>query len=201
MYNSRRKRRTGLLNEIWWDNENNKKFYAYVALVICIIIGIILGGYQLNSYLKKKQVEEKEYQIMMEKLETERQEKERKRREDYEKWKNNPNNGYLNSLRQAEYKKAQEEDLKKRSDNSYKVGDKIVIMDLDTVINYQDKLILDRIGVDVVREIKPNGLIVGDRGSYGRDYIRKPFSKSEFRELLNMELSGKLTVQKEEEEY
>ena len=63
MYNSRRKRRTGLLNEIWWDNENNKKFYAYVALIICIIIGIILGGYQLNSYLKKRQIEEKEFSL------------------------------------------------------------------------------------------------------------------------------------------
>lgn len=195
-----RRRRLHFWQQIWWDNDNNKKFYAYAALVICILIGIILGSYQLNSYLKKRQVEEKEYQVMMERLETERQEKERKRREDYEKWKNNPNNGYLNSLRHAEYKKAQEEELKKRSDNSYKVGDKIVIMDLGTVINYQDKLILDRIGVDIVREIKPNGLIVGDKGSYGRDYIRKPFSKSEFRELLNMELSGKLT-QKEEEEY
>ena len=103
MYNSRRKRRTGLLNEIWWDNENNKKFYAYVALIICIIIGIILGGYQLNSYLKKRQIEEKEYQIMMERFENERQEKERKRKEEYERWLNNPNNGYLSSLRQAEY--------------------------------------------------------------------------------------------------
>ena len=52
-----------------------------------------------------------------------------------------------------------------------------------------------------VIEIKPNGLIVGDKGSYGRDYIRKPTSNTEFRELLNMELSGKLIVQKEEEEY
>lgn len=193
-----RRRRLPWYKQIWWDNDNNKKFYAYVLLVICIITVIILGGYQLNSYLKKRQVEEKEYQVMMERLETERQEKERKHKEEYEKWKNNPNNGYLSSLRQAEYKKAQEEESKKRSDNYYKVGDRIVIMDLDTAINYQGKLISDRIGVDTVREIKSNGIIIGDKGSYGRDYIRKPFSKSEFRELLNMELNGKLIIQKEE---
>ena len=199
MYNSRRKRRTGLLNEIWWDNENNKKFYAYVALVICIIIGIILGGYQLNSYLKKKQVEEKEYQIMMEKLETERQEKERKRREEYESWKNNPNNGYLSSLRQAEYKKAIKEELKEIENKSYKIGDKIVIENPGVLIKYKDTYISDRIGTDIVRGITEYGNIIGDKGTYGRDYIRKPTSPTEFKELVNMELNGKLNIQKEEE--
>lgn len=195
----RRSRRLPWYKQIWWDNDNNKKFYAYVALIICIIIGIILGGYQLNSYLKKRQVEEKEYQIMMEKLETERQEKERKRRKDYEKWKNNPNNGYLSSLRQAEYRKAQKEELKKRSENYYKVGDKIVIENPGVLIKYKDTYIFDRIGTDIVRGITEYGNIIGDKGTYGRDYIRKPFSKSEFRELLDMELNGKLVIQRGDE--
>ena len=192
----RSRRRLHFWQQIWWDNDNNKKFYVYVALVLCIITGIILGGYQLNSYLKKRQVEEKEYQVMMERLETERQEKERKHKEEYERWKNNPNNALQSSLRQAEYRKAQKEELKKRSENYYKVGDKIVIMDLDTAINYQGKLIPDRIGVDVVRSFTKAGSIIGDKGTYGRDFIRKPFSKSEYKELLNMELNGKLVIQR-----
>lgn len=195
----RSRRRLAWYKQIWWDNKYNQKLYAYIVLIICILIGIILSCYQLNSYLKKKQVEEKEYQVMMQRLETERQEKERKHKEEYEKWKSNPNNGYLSSLRHYKYEQAQKEELKRRSDNYYKVGDKIVIMDLDTAINYEGKLISNRIGVDIVREITSNGTIIGDKGSYGRDYIRKPTSNTEFKELLDMELSGKLIIQNEEE--
>ena len=195
------RRRLPWYKQIWWENiyYNYKKAFNYFLLIVCCLTLLILGGIKLHNYIKECQELDTYCEELFAKMDAEKAEKERKHKEDYEKWKNNPNNGYLSSLRQAEYRKAQKEELKKRSDNYYKIGDKIVIMDLNTAINYQGKLIPDRIGVDIVREIKANGMIIGDKGSYGRDYIRKPFSKSEFRELLNMELNGKLVVQKGDE--
>lgn len=194
----RSRRKLHFWQQIWWDNDNNKKFYAYVALVICIIIGIILGGYQLNFYLKKRQVEEKEYQLMMERLETERQEKETKRKAEYESWKSNPNNGYEITKRQIELEKQRKQEIENYYKNEYKIGDKIIVLDLDYYIPYEDSFIADRIDVDVIRGIKDNGIIIGDCGTYSRDYIRKPFSKSEYRELLNKKLSGQLISVREE---
>lgn len=194
----RSRRKLHFWQQIWWDNDNNKKFYTYIALVICIIIGIILGGYQLNSYLQKRQVEEKEYQVMMERLETERQEKEAKRKAEYESWKSNPNNGYKITKRQVELQKQRNQEIENYYKNEYKVGDKIIVLDLDYYIPYENSFISDRIDVDVIRDIKDNGIIIGDCGTYNRDYIRKPFSKSEYRELLNKKLSGQLISVREE---
>lgn len=194
----RSRRKLHFWQQIWWDNDNNKKFYAYVALVICIIIGIILGSYQLNSYLKKRQVEEKEYQVIMERLENERQKKEAKRKAKYESWKSNPNNGYEITKRQVELEKQRKQEIENYYKNEYKIGDKIIVLDLDYYIPYEDSFIADRIDVDVIRGIKDNGIIIGDCGTYSRDYIRKPFSKSEYRELLNKKLSGQLISVREE---
>lgn len=190
----RSRRRLPWYKQIWWENiyENYKKAFSYFLFIICCLTLLILGGIKLHNYIKECQELDAYCEELFAKMDAEKAEREAKRKAEYESWKNNPNNALQISLRQAEYRKAQKEELKKRSENYYKVGDKIVIENPEVLIKYGDSYIPDRIGVDVVRGFTEGGNIIGDKGTYGRDYIRKPTSDSEYRELVYMKLSGKL---------
>ena len=196
----RSRRKLHFWQQIWWDNISYhfKKPFIITIIILCIIAPLGYLGNKGYNWLKEAKEAEEYNKIWWANYEKEQAQLKAKRKAEYESWKANPNNAYEITKKQAKLKKQREQEIKDYYKNQYKVGDKIVILDLDYYIPYGNSYIADRIDVDVVREIKDNGIIVGDCGTYGRDYIRKPFSKSEYRELLNKKLSGQLVSVREE---
>jgi len=191
---SRRKDYSKWYNQIWRDNIwfHFKKPIIIGILIICSLISLTYLGFKGYNYIQESKKINAEWEIVHQKLLEEREEKERKKKEEYEQWLNSPYNAVKLAKRRAEIEEERKQELKERERKAYKIGDQIIILDLDNAINFQGKLIANRIGVDVVRGFTEYGSIIGDKGTYSRDYIRKPFSKSEFRELLNLELKGEL---------
>ena len=196
----RSRRRLPWYKQIWWDNigYHFKKPFIISIIILCIIAPLGYLGNKGYNWLKEVREVEEYNKIWWANYEKEQAQLKAKRKAEYESWKSNPNNGYEITKRQVELQKQRKQEIEDYYKNRYKVGDKIIVLDLDYYIPYGDSYTADRIDVDVVREIKDNGIIVGDCGTYSRDYIRKPFSKSEYRELLNKKLSGQLLSVREE---